>query len=200
MSMKREKTIFRSYVKQLSSYKHLDLDEEMRIYYNIFIGVKDQLLINRLIESHIPLAVKIARRYTGKGIEFEELLSIVVHETTQLAHKYNPGTTHRHRFGTILPSRLQKAIRLAFIEAKKFKGDEGVFDSTKYVPDMELRCTVDKVLKDNFSEVEIEALKYRWEGGCTLTDTMRLVGKSQSSILKMERRAKKLLKEVLKLE
>ena len=195
--MRREKTAFEQYVKTLTSQPPLALDEEMTIYYNLFIpGNNNIKLVNRLIESHMPLAVKIARQYTGRGMKFEDLLDITVSETVRLAHIYNPGVTHKHRFGTILPSRLKKALRLAFIETKKFQS-QGLFDQVTYSPDMELCYTVKKILMGCFTEDERAAILYRWEGNCTLSDTLRLVGKSQSWILKRENDARKLIKEAL---
>ena len=197
----REKTAVEQYVKTLLSYPPLTLDEELTIYYNLFAPVKvpgsaKLLLVNRLIESHMPLAVKIARQYINRGIEFEDLLDITVTETIRLAHLYNPGVTHKYRFGTILPSRLKKAIRHAFKATKDFRSQR-LYESIVFAPNVELNYTIKKILRDCFTEEECKAIAYRWEGKCTLKDTSQLIGKSPSWVSSKERKAKELVKEVL---
>ena len=106
----KEKTVSKHHIQILLNQPPLTLEEEMAIYYNLFSAKdKNPVLINRLIEAHMPLAVKTARYYAGRGIDFEDLLDITISETVRLAHEYNPGVTHKHRFGTMLPSRLKKS-------------------------------------------------------------------------------------------
>ena len=192
--MKR-KTALDYYIHTLLSQSPLTLDEELSIYYNIFINNKTPQIMNRLIESHMPIAVQTARRYNNRGIDFEDLLDLAISETVRAAYEYNPGVVHKQRFNLVLINRLKVSMRAVFRETKKlqsYEADEQIVCGSD--SDVDFPLEIKKTLKGKLTDIEEEVITYRWFNSYTQDDTARLMGRSSTWIREIEVKARNLIK------
>lgn len=147
----------------------------------------------------MPMAVKIAGKYSNRGINFEDLLDITISETVRAAHEYDPGGKHKQRFTVVVSNRLKEAIRVAFREVRKHQDliNQGmcVFPA---LPQIDLSIEIQKIITNKLTKTEQEAVMLRWYYSHTQIETSRLLGKSPSWIRNTERKARTIIRNALK--
>ena len=160
------------YLKDLGKSKLLTADEERKLAIAIALG--DSAAKKRLIESNLRLVVSVARRYVGRGMNFEDLIGEGNIGLIKATERFEPK--FKTRFSTYATYWIKEAIMTAMINTS----------STIRLPQNLVR------LLSRCKQAEKQFIK---EYGCapTLEQAAEMLGlsDSQKAHVEMARRAAK---------
>lgn len=99
------------YMRDISRYSPLSEQQEKELGARAFAGEQDAR--NRLTESNLPLVMAIAKRFTGRGVAFEDLIQEGNEGLMRAAEGYDPSNDNK--FGTYAAYWIKQRIKMAIV-------------------------------------------------------------------------------------